>query len=65
MDKNLNTLYIKKTMEYLNEGGTWVYPDIRETFTKKGDKLYGTKRGIKAVKEITETWFHSTLQITE
>lgn len=63
--KEVNGKWFNQLLNSLNDGGVWIYPDIMEGFTKKGDKLVGSKRGVKAVKEITPESFHSKLTIGE
>jgi len=63
--KEANMRFFSNVIAMMNENGVYTYPDIGESFTVKGGKFYGSKRGIAKIKEITPTRFHKHLVIAE
>lgn len=60
--KEANAEFFKKVIELTSEGGKYVYPHAGETYTVVGGVLFGTKRGVKILKNITPEWFHRNIQ---
>lgn len=56
--KQANADFFKKIIELTAEGGTYVYPAQQQIYTVVGGILYGTKEGVKLLKEITPKSFH-------
>jgi hypothetical protein len=63
--KQQNVFFFKSVISSTKEGGMYLYPAIFETFTVKGGKMYGTSKGVKAIKDITTSKFHSSVLIKE
>ena len=59
--KQQNVFFFKNVIRMTNEGGTYIYPAILESFTIEGGKMFGTEKGVKAIKAITTSKFHSLL----
>lgn len=63
--KEANEKFFLKIIDITTEGGQYGYPAINEFFIIVGGVMYGTKRGVKAIKEITPKSFHSKLKIQQ
>jgi hypothetical protein len=59
--KSENEKFFKIMISRINEGGLYIWPDAKETFTVTGGKLKAhTPRGLKKIKDITSPGFHKT-----
>ena len=63
--KEANAEFFKKVIELTAEGGTYVYPAQQQFYTVVGGVLYGTKEGVKILKEITPKSFHKNIKVLE
>ena len=61
--KKANEQYFRKVVSMVKENGVYTYKDIAETFVIKNGVFYGTKRGVRKVREITPKDFHSKVQV--
>ena len=61
--KQQNVIFFKQVINSTKEGGMYIYPAIFESFTIEGGKMYGTAEGVKAIKKITTSKFHSSILI--
>ena len=57
--KQSNVNFFKQVINSVKEGGSYIYPAIFEVFTIKEGKMFGTAKGVKAIKKITTSKFHS------
>ena len=63
--KKANEKFFLSVIELSKEGGEYGYPALNEFFTILNGVMYGTKRGVEAIKEITPKSFHSRLKIMQ
>ena len=59
--KQANVNFFEMVISSLNENGTYLWPDARETYTMKNGKFIGSKTAIRKMKQITLPSFHSKL----
>jgi hypothetical protein len=50
--KRRNEHYFKITLNLMNEGGVYIWPDTGHVFTKKEGKFVGNKQACRSVREI-------------
>ncbi len=60
--KEANAEFFKKIIEVTVEGGVYVYPATNQTYTIVGGIMYGTKEGVKIIKDITPKAFHNMVK---
>ena len=60
-----NEHYFRQMMSLTKEGGVYGWPAIGENFIVKGNKFYGTERGVSMMKEITPKAFHKHIKKKE
>jgi hypothetical protein len=58
-----NEKYFTRVIALMNEGGTYNWPDAKESYIIKNGKFIGSKSGIRKMKEITTPSFHTNLII--
>lgn len=56
--KEANEEFFRMIILTVRDGGTYVYPAVNEMYTILNGVMYGTKEGVKAIKEITPESFH-------
>jgi len=59
--KVLATQFFNQVINNLNEGGTYVWPDAKESYVMKNGKFIGSKTAIRKMKEVTTVDFHTNL----
>ena len=60
-DRKLNDTFFQKIINLSKEGGLYIWPNEKETFTIKDGKMFGKKSAIRKIKNITTSSFHSKL----
>lgn len=56
--KEANAKFFREVIKLTAEGGVYGYPAANQTYTIVGGCMYGTKEGVKIIKEITPKSFH-------
>jgi hypothetical protein len=62
-DKLLNDKFFKQVIKFTHNHGYYVYPAVNEVFQVVDEKLYGTKKGIDYIKNITTDTIHESLVV--
>ena len=60
--KEANEKFFRKIIEVTAEGGIYGYPAEGESFTIIKGIMYGTKRGVEIIKNITPKSFHDKVK---
>ena len=60
--KKENEKFFRKIIEMTAEGGIYGYPLTGQVYTVMNGCLYGTKEGVKILKEITPKSFHANIK---
>lgn len=63
--KRANEQYFRNVLSLSAENGVYTYPHIAEVYTVKGGVFYGTKNGVKRMKEITPKDFHKHIKLKD
>ena len=61
--KQKNAKFFSTVLSMTKEGGIYAFPAEQEIYTVKGRKFYGSKRGVRVMKEITPKTFHKNILI--
>ena len=59
--KETNTKFFNMIISMTKDGGTYYWPNEKETYTIKNGKMVGKKSAIRKIKEITLPSAHSML----
>jgi hypothetical protein len=61
--KRANEQYFRKVLSLVAENGVYTYPHIAEAYTVRGGVFYGTKNGVKRMREVTPKGFHKHIKL--
>ena len=56
-------MFFKMILSMTEEGGTYMYPGVFQTYVVQDGNLVGSKKGIKVLKKITTKDFHKNLKV--
>lgn len=63
--KEANEKYFQNVLAMVAENGLYTYKDLAEVFVVKNGVFYGSRRGVRAIREITPKRFHKHVQVKE
>jgi len=60
-----NEMFLEQILEFTNDGGFYIIPNLNESYEIRNKKFFGTKKGIEKLKEITSTSFYSKFEVKQ